>query len=41
MDLSDLVQAPAILPALKANSKKQLLQMLAEKAVRDHRHSGA
>jgi PTS system nitrogen regulatory IIA component len=32
MDLSDLVQAPAILPALKANSKKQLLQMLAEKA---------
>ncbi len=32
MDLSDLVQAPAILPALKANSKKQLLQLLAEKA---------
>jgi len=32
MDLSDLVQAPAILPALKANSKKQLLQLLSERA---------
>jgi PTS system nitrogen regulatory IIA component len=32
MDLSDLIDAQAILPALKANSKKQLLQMLAEKA---------
>jgi PTS system nitrogen regulatory IIA component len=32
MDLSDLVQVPAILPALKANSKKQLLQLLAERA---------
>jgi PTS system nitrogen regulatory IIA component len=32
MDLSDLIDASAILPALKANSKKQLLQLLAEKA---------
>jgi len=32
MDLSDLVEVSAILPALKANSKKQLLQLLAEKA---------
>lgn len=32
MDLSDLVSADAIIPALKANSKKQLLQLLAEKA---------
>ena len=32
MDLSDLVDVPAILPALKANSKKQLLQLLAERA---------
>lgn len=32
MDLSDLVDVPAIMPALKANSKKQLLQLLAEKA---------
>lgn len=32
MDLSDLIEVPAILPALKANSKKQLLQMLAERA---------
>lgn len=32
MDLSDLVQPQAILPALKANSKKQLLQLLAERA---------
>lgn len=32
MDLSDLIDALAILPALKANSKKQLLQLLAEKA---------
>jgi len=32
MDLSDLIEARAVLPALKANSKKQLLQMLAEKA---------
>lgn len=32
MDLSDLIEAPAILPVLKANSKKQLLQLLAEKA---------
>lgn len=32
MDLSDLVDVPAIMPALKANSKKQLLQLLSEKA---------
>jgi PTS system nitrogen regulatory IIA component len=32
MDLSDLVDVPAILPGLKANSKKQLLQLLAERA---------
>jgi PTS system nitrogen regulatory IIA component len=34
MDLSDLIEVSAIMPALKANSKKQLLQMLAEKAGR-------
>lgn len=32
MDLSDLIEAPAIMPAVRANSKKQLLQILAEKA---------
>ncbi len=32
MDLSDLVKPDAILSALKANSKKQALQALAEKA---------
>lgn len=32
MDLSDLIEASAIMPALKANSKKQLLQLLSEKA---------
>jgi PTS system nitrogen regulatory IIA component len=32
MDLSDLIDASSILPAVKANSKKQLLQMLSEKA---------
>lgn len=32
MDLSDLIEPNAILPALKANSKKQLLQLLSEKA---------
>ncbi|MGD9914754.1 MAG: PTS IIA-like nitrogen regulatory protein PtsN [Rhizobiaceae bacterium] len=32
MDLNDLIEASAIMPALRANSKKQLLQMLAEKA---------
>ncbi len=32
MDLSDLVGVTAIMPALKANSKKQLLQQLAGKA---------
>lgn len=32
MDLSDLVNPDAILPSLKANSKKQVLQAIAEKA---------
>ncbi len=32
MDLSDLIEASAVMPVLKANSKKQLLQLLAEKA---------
>ena len=32
MDLSDLLDVSAIMPALKANSKKQLLQLLAERA---------
>ncbi len=32
MDLNDLIEVPAIMPALKANSKKQLLQLLAERA---------
>jgi len=32
MDLSDLVSPDAILPSLKANSKKQVLQTIAEKA---------
>ncbi len=32
MDLSDLINSDAVLPALKANSKKQVLQALAEKA---------
>jgi PTS system nitrogen regulatory IIA component len=32
MDRSELVQVPAIIPALKASSKKQLLQLLAERA---------
>ena len=32
MALADLLQQDAIIPALKANSKKQLLQELAEKA---------
>ena len=32
MDLSDLIQVQAIMPALKANSKKQLLQLLSERA---------
>ncbi len=32
MDLSDLIQPAAVLPALKASSKKQLLQIMAEKA---------
>ncbi len=32
MDLSDLIQPEAIIPALKASSKKQLLQVLSEKA---------
>ena len=32
MALGDLVSVNAIFPAVKANSKKQLLQLLAEKA---------
>jgi nitrogen PTS system EIIA component len=32
MDLTDLIEVPAILPALKAQTKKQLLQLLAERA---------
>jgi nitrogen PTS system EIIA component len=32
MDLSDLVTQKAILPVLKASSKKQLMQILSEKA---------
>lgn len=31
MDLSDLIAPEAIIPALKANCKKQLLQIMAEK----------
>jgi PTS system nitrogen regulatory IIA component len=34
MDLSDLIEVSAIMPALKANSKKQVLQLLSEKAAR-------
>ncbi|WP_412058284.1 PTS IIA-like nitrogen regulatory protein PtsN [Bartonella sp. DGB2] len=32
MDLSDLIAPQAIIPMLKANSKKQVLQILSEKA---------
>ncbi len=32
MALNDLVDVPAIMPALKANSKKQLLQLMSERA---------
>jgi PTS system nitrogen regulatory IIA component len=32
MDLSDLIEVSAILPMLRANSKKQLLQLVSEKA---------
>jgi PTS system nitrogen regulatory IIA component len=32
MDLSDLIGIESVMPALKANSKKQLLQLMAEKA---------
>jgi PTS system nitrogen regulatory IIA component len=32
MDLSDLISPESILPALKANSKKQAIQAIAEKA---------
>ncbi|ABM45580.1 PTS IIA-like nitrogen-regulatory protein PtsN [Bartonella bacilliformis str. Heidi Mejia] len=32
MDLSELIAPEAIIPVLKANSKKQVLQILAEKA---------
>jgi PTS system nitrogen regulatory IIA component len=34
MDLSDLISPDAIVPALKANGKKQALQELAEKAAK-------
>lgn len=34
MDLSDLISPDAIVPALKANGKKQALQELAERAAR-------
>jgi PTS system nitrogen regulatory IIA component len=32
MDLSDLIGPEAVLPAMRANSKRQVLQLLAEKA---------
>ncbi len=32
MDLGDLIDVPAIMPALKAQGKKQLLQQLSERA---------
>lgn len=32
MDLSDLINVSAIMPGIRTNSKKQLLQLLAEKA---------
>ncbi|EJF91025.1 PTS IIA-like nitrogen regulatory protein PtsN [Bartonella tamiae] len=32
MDLSDLIEPEAVIPVLKANSKKQVLQIMAEKA---------
>ncbi len=32
MDLSDLIDVSAVMPALRANSKKQLLQLVSEKA---------
>ncbi len=32
MDLSDLIQPDAVIPAMRANSKKQVLQLLTEKA---------
>jgi PTS system nitrogen regulatory IIA component len=32
MTLSDLIHSDAVIPALRANSKKQVLQVLAEKA---------
>lgn len=34
MNLSELIAPEAIIPALKANSKKQVLQVLAEKAAK-------
>lgn len=34
MGLSDLIEVTSVLPALKANSKKQVLQLLSEKAAR-------
>ena len=32
MDLSDLIEVPAVMPAVKASTKKQLLQLLSERA---------
>ncbi len=32
MDLSDLIRQDAIIPSLKANSKKQVIQEMAERA---------
>ena len=32
MDLSDLISVQSVMPALKVNSKKQLLQLMAERA---------
>lgn len=32
MDLSDLIDVSAVMPTLKANSKKQLLQLMSERA---------
>jgi PTS system nitrogen regulatory IIA component len=34
MDLSDLIGVESIIPALKANAKKQLLQLLSERAAK-------
>ena len=34
MDLSDLISVDSVMPAVKANSKKQLLQLMSERAAR-------